>query len=93
VGVTLLHFVFADLLRLRRSYAAAIAVVGAAVAFALYHHFRLASGHIDWPTVLFRTAAGVYFGMLYLMRGFGVVAATHAFYDVLVLVLLTGEGV
>jgi hypothetical protein len=38
-----------------------------------------------WRTFAFRTVAGVYFGILFLARGFGITAASHAFYDVLIL--------
>jgi len=89
IGVAFLHFLLRDVARLKEGLAASIAVVGAAIAFALYHHTRLATGELDWPRMLFLTAAGLYFGMLYILRGFGIVVGTHAIYDVLVLVLLT----
>jgi uncharacterized membrane protein YeaQ/YmgE (transglycosylase-associated protein family) len=88
VGVAVLHFVMADLFKLKHGTASAIAVIGAAVAFAVYHQFRFATGEINWPWLMFLTAAGLYFGMLYILRGFGIVVAAHALYDVLVLVLL-----
>jgi membrane protease YdiL (CAAX protease family) len=37
-----------------------------------------------WPSFLFRTAAGVFFAILFLRRGFGIAAGTHALYDILV---------
>jgi hypothetical protein len=42
--------------------------------------------------MLFLTAAGLYFGMLYILRGFGITVGTHALYDVLVLVMLPRSG-
>jgi len=90
VGVALLHFLLRDIGKLRDGVASTIAVVGAAVAFALYHQIYLPSGEFDWPGTLSRTAAGLYLGMLYVLRGFGVVVGAHAVYDVLALVLLTG---
>ncbi|MGE3109349.1 MAG: CPBP family glutamic-type intramembrane protease [Phycisphaerales bacterium] len=89
IGVALLHFLVRDIGKLKEGVAATIAVVGAAIAFALYHHTRLATGDMDWPKTLFIVAAGLYFGMLYILRGFGIVVGTHAIYDVLVLVMLT----
>jgi membrane protease YdiL (CAAX protease family) len=88
VGVAFLHFVLADVFKLKHGTASAIAVIGAALAFAVYHQYHFASGEINWPWLLFLTAAGLYFGMLYILRGFGIVVATHALYDILVLVLL-----
>ena len=35
---------------------------------------------------LFRIAAGVFFGCLFVYRGFGIVVGTHALYDLLVLI-------
>jgi hypothetical protein len=35
--------------------------------------------------LLFYFAAGTWFGVLYVARGFGVVVAVHAFYDIAVL--------
>ena len=32
---------------------------------------------------VFRTLAGVYFACLFAMRGFGITAGTHAFYDII----------
>lgn len=89
MGVAFLHFMLRDVARFKEGVAATISVVGAAIAFALYHHTRLGTGELDWPRMLFLTAAGLYFGMLYILRGFGIVVGTHAIYDVLVLVMLT----
>ena len=38
----------------------------------------------------FYFAAGAYFGAVYLVRGFGVVAATHAVYDIITAFLVAG---
>lgn len=85
LGIALLHFIAADLLRLPRLTSAVIAVAGSAVAFAVYH---IAPGApIVWPHVAFQFLAGLYFGAVYAWRGFGVVVATHALYDVIALVL------
>jgi hypothetical protein len=36
---------------------------------------------------VFYLASGAYFSMVYILRGFGIVAATHAVYDVFVVLL------
>lgn len=38
-----------------------------------------------WFSCLFRLAAGMFFGCLFVLRGFGIVVGAHALYDVLVL--------
>jgi membrane protease YdiL (CAAX protease family) len=41
---------------------------------------------------LFRTLAGLYFALVYSLRGFGIAVGAHAGYDVLVGVLVQGDG-
>lgn len=88
VAIALLHFAARDVLQLSEKVSRIVAIGGSAVAFALYHRVTLAGGDLNWPALVFYTAAGVYFATLYLYRGFGVVVATHALYDLMVLVLL-----
>ncbi|MCW5764975.1 MAG: CPBP family intramembrane metalloprotease [Phycisphaeraceae bacterium] len=88
VAIALLHFAMRDVLRLHETACRWIAVVGSALAFALYHRVTLAGGEINWPAVAFYFGAGVYFALLYLSRGFGIAVLTHALYDVAVLVIL-----
>lgn len=88
VAIALLHLILVDLFRLRDSAGKALAVIGAATAFALYHDVTLATGAIDWAGFLTFFFAGLYFGALYVTRGFGIVVAVHAIYDVIVLALL-----
>jgi len=85
LGIAALHFVACDLLRMKNRVGAVVAVVGTAAAFALYHDVYLAGAGVDWARLLFFFLAGVYFGVIYLWRGFGIVVATHALYDVVVL--------
>ena len=43
----------------------------------------------DAYVFLFRTLAGVYFAVLFQLRGFGIAVGAHACYDVLVGVVVT----
>ena len=70
-------------------WGAAGSVLISALAFALYHFEPL----WDWGAFVasfrashfaFYILAGVYFAAIYVMRGFGIVAATHALYDIMV---------
>jgi membrane protease YdiL (CAAX protease family) len=88
IGMTLLHLIFVDLAKLKESTGRGLAVLGTAVAFALYHDHTWQGSSIDvWHALPFLVAGG-YFGMVYLHRGFGIVVGVHALYDVLVLVVL-----
>lgn len=84
VGLALLHFILVDLIGLAERWGFAVAIVLTSLAFALYHGYTLPA---EWVKFLFATLAGIYFGTVYVMRGFGIVVATHALYDVLVLVV------
>jgi hypothetical protein len=66
----------------------AIAVVLTSLAFAGAHHVGPHGESLDWFLILFRTLAGVFFCVLFIQRGFGIAAGTHAGYDILVGVLL-----
>ena len=79
VAIALVHLLVADLLGAPARVADVIAVLTAAVAFALYHE--------DATNFLFYTTAGVFFGGLFIARGLGIVVATHAIYDLVVLLL------
>lgn len=88
VGLALLHFVLVDLIGLTQRWGSAVAIVLCAMAFAVYHGPQLPA---QWAEFVFMLLAGIYFGTIFVMRGFGIVVATHAIYDVLVLVVLQGS--
>lgn len=87
VLIALVHLIAADLLRVKDYPARALAVIVSAVAFGFYHDVTLASGGLDYPRLVVLVIAGLYFGILYVARGFGIVVAVHALYDLAVLVL------
>ena len=87
-----LHLIAADLLRLKEWAARALAVVVSAIAFAAYHDLTSAGGGLDAPRALFMVLAGIYFGFLYITRGFGIVVGVHAVYDLIVLVAIASPA-
>lgn len=86
--IAAVHFVLVDLMRLRHATGGLIAACVSAAAFALYHDIGLPGGGIDVRLALFYAAAGLYFAIIFVLRGFGIVVAAHAIYDVVVLVLI-----
>lgn len=92
VAIAGLHFFVKDLLKLDEVTARVAAIMGSALAFAVYHDVTLSGGGINWHALGFYTAAGIYFACIYLFRGFGIVVAAHAIYDVIVLVVLPSAG-
>lgn len=62
----------------------AATVVGALV-FSAFHYIGPYGDQLDVYSFVFRTIAGLFFSGLYLWRGFGITAWTHALYDVFLL--------
>ena len=83
VAIALIHLVAKDLLKLSEEVSTIAAVVLSSLGFALVH-FMGDYNPFTMPKMLFYTVAGVYFAAIYLCRGFGIVVAVHALYDVLV---------
>jgi hypothetical protein len=67
---------------------ALLILVGSALLFSLAHHLGPYGEKFDGYVFLFRALAGLYFALLYQLRGFGVAVGSHACYDVLVGVLM-----
>jgi hypothetical protein len=65
-------------------FASAGAVVVSALLFSGAHYVGIHGEDFDFFSFTFRAMAGVFFGCLFLVRGFGISAGTHAVYDVLV---------
>ena len=68
--------------RWRPNAAAAFAVVIGALIFSAFHYIGPYRDDLALASFTFRTVAGVLFSGLYLLRGFGITAWTHALYDV-----------
>lgn len=66
---------------------AAIAVVLSALIFSAFHYIGPFGDAFALPSFLFRTIGGLLFSAIYVLRGFGIVAWTHALYDVGLLLL------
>ena len=65
----------------------AIAVVASAVIFSAFHYIGPFGDAFTVQSFTFRAIAGLAFSALYVLRGFGLTAWTHALYDVGVMVL------
>jgi membrane protease YdiL (CAAX protease family) len=87
--ICLLMLLFQDVLRLTHKKSIVLSVVISAALFSAHHHIDLLSGQpnaIDPFNLIkfaFRTIAGVYFAALFAIRGFGITAGTHAFYNII----------
>jgi hypothetical protein len=66
-----------------------LAVMGGALIFAAFHYVGPYGDQVELGSFVFRTVAGLAFSALYVTRGFGITAWTHALYDVF---LITARG-
>lgn len=84
-----LMLVLQDVIGINQHSAVIIAVLVSAGLFGAHHHIDFLTGRanqgdlFDWTKFAFRTTAGVYFAALFAIRGFGITAGTHAFYDII----------
>jgi len=87
VGIAFIHLIAVDVAGMDSKAGGWVAVVVSAIAFSLYHG-PVGPAGVDWPALIFFFLAGMFFGGIYLWRGFGIVVAVHAIYDIVVLTLL-----
>ncbi|MDQ3137315.1 MAG: CPBP family intramembrane metalloprotease [Gemmatimonadota bacterium] len=67
------------------------ATIAGALIFSAFHYVGPYGDPLELGSFVFRAIAGVLFSALYLLRGFGIAAWTHAMYDVF-LALAGGRG-
>ena len=72
----------------RRGLVGAAAVLGSALLFAAFHYLGALGDEWSLSSFVFRFLGGLAFSLIYALRGFGIVAWTHALYDVFLLTLL-----
>ena len=93
VLICLLMLLLQDFFSLNYTASVTLAVVVSALLFSAHHHILFLNGGFEsgeafaWWAFVFRTAAGLYFAALFALRGFGITAGTHAFYDIIAALL------
>jgi hypothetical protein len=65
--------------------AGAVAVGAGAIIFSAFHYIGPFGDPLEAGSFTFRLIAGLFFSALFVMRGFGITAWTHALYDVFLL--------
>jgi len=87
--ICILMLLFQDILRLPYKNAIVLSVLVSAALFSAHHHIDFLSGRpneadpFNTTEFVFRTLAGIYFAALFAIRGFGITAGTHAFYNII----------
>ncbi len=93
--ICLLMMLFQNVLQLSRRNSIILSVLVSAALFSAHHHILFLDGQVapgaafNWAEFGFRTIAGVYFAVLFAIRGFGITAGTHGFYDIIATVINT----
>lgn len=88
VLIALAHAVVVDLAKGPNWLGWLVGIVISAAAFTAYHDLHGPDGELMMTRAAFFAAAGLYLGLLFAARGFGIVVAAHALYDIAVAVML-----
>lgn len=90
IGV--IHTLLVDVASMKRATGMAIAIGVSAVLFVGYHWIGGGPGGVPLGRNVFYLLAGCYFGLLFVMRGFGIVVGAHALYDIMVVLFWGGSS-
>lgn len=89
--VSLGAFVLRRMVRIGDTWAVGLAIAIAAMAFTFYHQVDGETSAIIARRLVY-FVAGCFLGLIFVLRGFGIVVGAHVAYDLFVLVLLPGNG-
>lgn len=87
--ISVLMMLFQEVLNLDNDAAVLFSVLISAVLFSVHHHFFVVDGHwgsgepFVWVKFIFRMIAGIYFAVIFSVRGFAIAAGSHAYYDII----------
>ncbi len=84
-----LFMIFKRLLSGKRAYVYILAAVIGALVFSAVHYTGAMGDEFEVSSFFFRALFGIALNALYLFRGFGIAAWTHALYDILVVLVLS----
>ena len=93
--IVVLMILFQDVFRFSHKISIILSVLVSAALFSAYHHIVYLDGQFvqsspfSWPEFGFRTIAGIYFAVLFAIRGFGITAGSHVFYDIIAVFMNT----
>lgn len=87
VLLSVLMMIFVDLLRLRKDKSGVAAVLLAGLMFAAFHFSPSqwwSEAPLPWGRFVFLAAAGIWWGVLFVWRGFAVAVCSHIWWDLFV---------
>jgi len=86
--ISLILLIFVDIFSIKKGPVLLAAVVASGCLFSLYH-FPFGTdgaGGFHWAEFIFRAAAGIYLGLIFIARGFAVAVGTHTFFNLFVVI-------
>lgn len=86
IGMAILHTLIVDLGKASEWVGTGVAIAVTAAAFTWYHDLRGPDGSVSSRKIIFFLVAGTYFGLIYALRGFGLVVGVHALYDIVTVI-------
>jgi membrane protease YdiL (CAAX protease family) len=76
--------IFSRIFIKRKTAAVAAAAILGSLLFSLIHYVGPSGDHFIFGSFIQRAIGGLYFSVIFVTRGFGVTAASHALYDILI---------
>jgi len=76
-----LIYILNNILNYNYFFSAILSILISSVLFSLFHHLGPFGEVFIYSNFFLRTFAGIFLGLLYLLRGYGIVVYTHVFYD------------
>jgi hypothetical protein len=89
--IALIHTLLVDMARTPPWVGSLVAITVAAAAFTWYHDLDGPDGRISPRKTLFYFGAGLYLGLVFLTRGFGLAVGVHAIYDIITVLMPGGS--
>lgn len=93
VLICVLTILFQDVVRLAHKESIVLSIIISAVLFSIYCNLDFFVGQADTLKLFnfmgfaFRTTVGIYFAVLFAVRGFGITAGTHIYYNIIAILL------
>jgi hypothetical protein len=79
-------------LQIPRVTAVVVSVLATSILFSLAHYAGPSADQFTWFSFWFRASAGIFFSILFVVRGFGVTVGSHAAYDLIVGIFIPAFG-
>ncbi|MDH3584493.1 MAG: CPBP family intramembrane metalloprotease [Phycisphaerae bacterium] len=82
--IALIHLLIVDVMKQSDRWGAWSAVLVSALLFSLYHFGGAEPPPFNLGNAVYYFLSGLYLAAIYILRGFGIVAATHAVFDIMI---------